>query len=305
MADVDTNPLDADALFWNTFSSNDYWRRNYSKFQAEDQEIVRVVSRFLAAAFADRAPAKRAIDVGSGTNLYPALLMLPWTDRLLLADYSESNVSWLKEEVADDRDPWSWHLFWQAMQGAEGYGDVDKPRERLRQACVGETGLSGIERLSIFDLPEARFDLGTMFFVAESITKKPKVFRQAVECFIGALKPGAPFAAAFMAGSDGYEVAETVFPAVPIASGDVLQHLTSLGVRKPSVEVLKTSHRVRDGYEGMIVATGFASNRGQCRGKLRPESHGDTDTAAHPRDLARDCRALLLQRRVAMGRAER
>jgi hypothetical protein len=82
------------------------------------------------------------------------------------------------------------------------------------------------------------------------------------------MKPGAPFAAAFMAGSDGYEVADAVspaaaitFPAVPITPDDVTTHLTALGVHELSVELLKTSHRVRDGYAGMIVATGFASNR--------------------------------------------
>ena len=118
----------------------------------------------------------------------------------------------------------------------------------------------------MFDLPEARWDLGTMFFVAESITEDPAEFRAAVAHFVGALKPGAPFAAAFMAGSDGYPVAGTDFPALPITPDDVKRHLTELGVREPSVELLETKHRVRDGYAGMIVATGFASNRRQGRG---------------------------------------
>jgi hypothetical protein len=267
MADVDTNALDADDL-WNRFSSNDYWRRNYSKFQAEDREIIRLVSHFLASAFADRAPAQRAIDVGSGANLYPALLMLPWTEQIMLADYSESNVSWLQDQLADDTYPWAWRPFWREMREAKGYSDVDQPRKRLREACVGQPGFAGVERLSIFDLPTARFDLATMFFVAESITKEHEVFLDAVEHFVGTLKPGAPFAAAFMAGSDGYEVADAVspaepitFPAVPITPDDVARHLTALGVGELRVELLKTSHRVRDGYAGMIVATGFASDR--------------------------------------------
>jgi hypothetical protein len=267
MANVDTNAHGTDAL-WNRFSSNDYWRRNYSEFQAEDREIIRLVSHFLAAAFADRAPAQRAIDVGSGANLYPALLMLPWTEQILLTDYSESNVSWLNGQLADDSAPWAWRPFWREMRAAEGYGDVDQPRKRLREACVGKPGFAGIQQVSIFDLPKARFDLGTMFFVAESITKEPGVFCDAVGHFVGALKPGAPFAAAFMAGSDGYEVADTVsptvpitFPAVPITTDDVTSLLTALEVREQRVELLQTSHRVRDGYAGMIVATGFASDR--------------------------------------------
>src|ERR1700733_189420 len=78
MADVDANVLrNADAP-WNMFSSHDYWRRNYSKLQAEDREIIRRVSHFFVSARAGRPRVQRAIDVGAGTNLYPALLMLPW-----------------------------------------------------------------------------------------------------------------------------------------------------------------------------------------------------------------------------------
>jgi hypothetical protein len=66
-----------------------------------------------------------------------------------------------------------------------------------------------------------------------------------------------------MAGSKGYPVDGTRFPALPIDPDDVRQHLTELGVREPSVELLDTEPEVRDGYNGMIVATGYASDRRQ------------------------------------------
>jgi len=261
MADVDANvQRNADAP-WNMFSSHDYWRRNYSKLQAEDREIIRRVSHFFAAALAGSPPVQRAIDVGAGTNLYPALLMLPWTERILLADFSKSNVGWLHDELAGHVVPWPWLRFWREMRAEKGYSDVNHPRKRLQEACVSEPGHAGVEELSVFDLPKARWDLGTMFFVAESITEDPVEFRAAVAAFVGALTPGAPFAAAFMAGSDGYRVEGTRFPALPIKPGDVRRHLTQLDVREPSVELLDTRYRVRDGYAGMIVATGFASNQ--------------------------------------------
>jgi len=266
MPDVDTDVTDNADAPWNSFSSQDYWRRNYEELHAEDREILSRVSHFLISAFADRAPAQWAIDVGSGTNLYPALLMLPWAERIMLADYSESNVGWLRDEIANDGGPWAWLPFWEELRAAKGYGDVGGPRQRLRAACADEPKYAGIERWSIFDLPEGRWDLGTMFFVAESITQKPKEFLAAVEHFLGALQPDAPFAAAFMAGSAGYEVAGTHFPAVPITRNDVERHLRELGVREPTVELLATKPEVRDGYSGMIVATGFASNRRLGRG---------------------------------------
>src|SRR5580692_8793719 len=63
---------------WDVFSSDGYFRHNYQSLWDEDREIISRVGAFFASVFSDRCPVRRAIDVGSGTNLYPALLMLPW-----------------------------------------------------------------------------------------------------------------------------------------------------------------------------------------------------------------------------------
>lgn len=264
---------------WNKFSPHDYWQRNYHKLQAEDQEIIRLLREFFISAFTGGRRARRGIDVGSGTNLYPALLMLPWTEQILLTDFSAGNVDWLRRQLDEDEDdaPWTWQPFWQELRKKKGYSTIREPRKRLREACVSQPGYAGIEQCSVFDLPKARWELGTMFFVAESITEDPEEFRAALACFAGALKPGAPFATAFMAGSDGYPVAGTQFPALPITPRDVRQRFTELGASKLNVKLLRTKPLVRDGYEGMIVATGFAG-----KPVTGPESHGDPDTAAHP-----------------------
>jgi len=265
-ASVATHALNGADAPWSTFSSHDYWRRNYSALQAEDQEIIRRVSHFFKSAFADRPLAQRAIDVGSGTNLYPALLMLPWTERLLLTDFSASKVEWLREQLANDTSPWTWQPFWGEMREVDGYRAVDTPRSLVRQACASEPGSGGIEQRSVFELPRARWDLGTMFFVPESITKDPEEFRTAVACFVGALKTGAPFAMAFMAGSAGYPVGRTRFPALPVSVDVIRRHLAELGATDLSVQPLQAKHRVRDGYAGMIVATGFANAAGRSTG---------------------------------------
>jgi hypothetical protein len=249
-----------DAVEWSDFDADEYWKVNYASILPEDMEIIEWASKFLIEACGGGRP-RRAVDVGAGANLYPALLMLPWTEQILLADFSRSNVGWLHDQLADQVSPWPWHSFWQEMRKAKGYSSIDRPRERLREACISKPGHAGIEQLSVFDLPKARWDLGTMFFVAESITEDPVEFRAAVAAFTGALTPGAPFAAAFMAGSGGYPVGGTHFPAVAIRPADVQWHLAELGVRELSVDLLDTRLRVRDGWAGMIIATGLASGQ--------------------------------------------
>jgi hypothetical protein len=254
---VPTHNADVD---WGGFSSHDYWRHNYEKVLPADQEIIDLVSSFFIKAFRGRARVQRAIDVGSGTNLYPALLMLPWAEQILLSDYSASNVDWLRRQVMNDDDPWTWQSFWRELGGREGYEQVSEPRKQLREACAGQGQRSGIKRHSVFRLPPAQWQLGTMFFVAESITRDPGEFAKAIKRFIGALEPNSPFAAAFMSGSEGYTVGDVTFPAVPITETDITGHFAQLHVSELSVELRGTAQLVREGYEGMIVATGITDS---------------------------------------------
>jgi hypothetical protein len=141
----------------------------------------------------------------------------------------------------------------------EDYGQIDEPRRHLRRACTGLPGHAGIEQRSVFELREAsvQWQLGTMFFVAESITEDPKEFHTAIDVFVGSLQPHSPFAATFMAGSHGYSVDDKPFPALSITPDDVTEQFKKLGVSELSVELLETEKRVREGYTEMIVATGI------------------------------------------------
>jgi hypothetical protein len=82
-------------------------------------------------------------------------------------------------------------------------------------------------------------------------------FEKAVHCFVGSLKRNAPFAAAFMAQSDGYTVGDTWFPAVAVGPVEVEQCLKTVA-HHVHVEKIKTSSPLRDNV-GMIVATGRAA----------------------------------------------
>jgi hypothetical protein len=252
---------------WADFPSADYWDRNYKELLPPDKKILQLVGSFFSENCATQPRIKRAIDVGSGTNLYPALLMLPWVDQILLTDYSESNVRWLRSQIMDDDmngvPEWTWEPFWRELQPLKGYNQISEPRKQLKAACTDGGGQAAIEECSVFQLsklPPGKWQLGTMFFVAESITEDPEEFANAIESFIGALEPDSPFAAAFMSGSKGYPLGkgtEITYPALPVAKKDISDHFKRLGVNGLSVEELGASDLVRPGYEGMIVATGI------------------------------------------------
>lgn len=245
MSDSPSEPAANDAYDWDRFNAQSYQQHNYRDLRSDDREILEIIRDH----FADNPPQAPAagIDVGAGPNLYPSLAMLPFCESVELYEYSAANVEWLRREVtAYDH---SWDKFWGVLEERPEYSRLTDPRGRL--AATAE-----VTRGSIFDLPGRRWGMGTMFFVAESLTQDFDEFHAAVGAFTGALLPGAPFAAAFMKGSRGYRVDDTWFPAVAINRSHVAQCFQGVASQVRITEVT-FEHPLRDGYDGMIVATGL------------------------------------------------
>jgi hypothetical protein len=110
-----------------------------------------------------------------------------------------------------------------------------------------------VVRGDLFDLEPDQYDIGTMFFVAESITTRTDEFREAIRLFLHSLVKGSPFAMTFMRKSSGYEVGGRWFPACWVTEQDV-RHCLSEIAQVRDVRVID-SH-LREGYSGMIVAYG-------------------------------------------------
>jgi NNMT/PNMT/TEMT family len=241
------------AASWSEFDAHEYWKNNYASVLPEDEQIIRCASNFLIEACSARSPFRRAVDVGAGTNLYPALLMLPWTEHIFLTEYSPANIDWLSANLADAPGEWVWQPFWNLMAGLPGYENVEQPRHRLATS-------HGLHHLSIFHLPRRTWDLGSMFFVADGITSDEAEFESAVRSFINALTPSAPFMMAFMEGSSGYDVSGVSFPAVKVT----LESLSTLlaGLPVTGAKIVRTDNsarQVRTGYDAMLLATGYVA----------------------------------------------
>jgi hypothetical protein len=252
MADGEPN-LRNDAVAWSDFDADEYWQINYASVLPEDAEIIQSASKFLIEACGPRSSYKRAVDVGAGANLYPALLMLPWIEHIVFTEYASPNIHWLRENLADAPGRWPWQPFWDLVASMPCYQDIRQPRRRL--AAVHE-----IRTLSIFDLPARSWDLGSMFFVADGMTTDEGEFKAAVRAFLDALLPGAPFMMAFMEGSTGYDVHGVRFPAVTVTQSSLESLLTELPVA--GISILRTDNsirRVRHGYDAMLLVTGFVT----------------------------------------------
>jgi NNMT/PNMT/TEMT family protein len=232
---------------WDDFAADAYHEHNYDSMREDDAEMLGLVASWFDAAAGGTA--LRGLDVGAGPNLYPTLAMLPYCSEITLREYSASNVAWLRAATGelDGR----WRPFWEVVSPRERYGDFESARARL-------SGTAKVEQGSVFDLPEAGWDLGTMFFVAESISQDPAEFEAATGAFVRALRPGSPFAAAFMERSQGYEVGGIAFPATSVGESEVSGCLETVATDLKVQRVRVRPAPLRPGYTGYVVAIGRA-----------------------------------------------
>ncbi|CAL9545495.1 hypothetical protein SUDANB176_04333 [Streptomyces sp. enrichment culture] len=246
---LSARPAEANAPRWDAFDPDAYVSRNYMNLHADDASIMRACSDYLRRHFRRHGPPPSSlagIDVGTGANLYPAMILLPWCREITLLDFAPANVKWLEESTPHYGE--NWDAFWDVLRRGTPYAEITRPRERLR---VGVR----IERKSVFLLSERCWDIGTMFFTAESITASRAVFREAVRCFVRCLVPGAPFAAAFMAESRGYRVGHHSYPSCNVDEHTVAEGLAPYA-EDLEIRRFREGPALRDGYMGMILACG-------------------------------------------------
>ncbi len=242
--------VNADAR-WDDFDPALYVEKNYSRVLSVDETIMTVVRAHFSDHFRRRSGRSvHGIDVGAGANLYPALSMLPWCDRITLLDRSKSNLEYLRQQIVGHDD--GWESFWRKLCLDDAYaGMPGGPWARLSEVARVEQG----DILQPVDRPE-RWQTGTMFFVAESISTSITEFHRAVRHFLETLTPGAPFAAAFMEHSQGYWVGDTWFPACDVSQAEISASIKRV---TDSVRTYRIGGpgEVRPGYTSIILACGF------------------------------------------------
>lgn len=238
---------------WDMFDPSSYVDDNYTTVHNEDFEIIQRIREFFAAEVGNRS-LKRGVDVGTGPNIYPAMTMLPFCAEITLIERGAANRAWLWREL-ESYSP-HWDAFWELLRENPRYGAVADPRLEIKRRTRVMPG-------DVFRLdPRQPWDMGTMFFVAESISFREREFQLATRRFMGALRAGAPFAASFMRNSRGYTVGGDFFPAVAVSELDVRDCLSRVAYDVETVAIESATLQRKD-YDGMILALGKA---GHARG---------------------------------------
>lgn len=237
---------------WAKFDSEAYFQHYYGEPHPDDDLVIQLMVAAMKAAPPTDA-ALDMIDVGTGPNLFPLFASMPRAAKLTAWEYAESNVAWLRNELATDEMRPQWRHFWKTTRDAYGrdWALPDNPIPTLREK-------TNVRQGSIFDLPERRWDAATMFFCAESITGRQDEFEEACARYARCVRPGGALAAAFLVRSGGYVVADRPFPVLHLSAEtiDTVFRRHATDVKAELVGIVE--REIRSGYSGFIFLTGCA-----------------------------------------------
>jgi hypothetical protein len=255
---------------WDQFDPCAYACHNYKKMMAEDREIITIISNEL---FCMNLPLKHfkvVGDIGTGPNLYPALLVCPYvsdTGQIELIEPALPNRNYLKK---------TFNRLFQNEQKDQALSGINWSNYECDIiALCGDIYTNTLKRLqrlvkikngSIYHLPENKYDFVSSYFVAESISDSYDQFQLALNKIVKSSVKGGIIVTTHMLQSEGYQAGiNTNFPAVKISLDQLEASLLKTGLHRSNfkiwtVSTMKPAEKVREGYQGMAVVIASKPN---------------------------------------------
>ncbi|MBN2100501.1 hypothetical protein JW710_01205 [Candidatus Dojkabacteria bacterium] len=249
---------------WNAFDFHHYANQWYSSMIPEDREmIVFLVNELKSRGFKFGYESLDLVaDVGTGPNLFPAMIFSQIAKKIHLIEYTQNGVKYLQEVLNNFKDKRSIHQreLWKKY-GQKLCEIMSLDKDLLSIVSKKAQVVEG----DIFKLEENAYDLVSSFFATESISDNTKTFVNSIESLLRSVKPGGIFITAHMLESEGYPAGlGTFFPSVPLKKSDLEKIFrSSLRVgdfKIKSFENTDITTRPRAGYEGTALVIGTVKN---------------------------------------------
>ena len=233
---------------WNDFDTEGYVTDNYATLHDFDRHIITALSPY----YRSLAPRSLAcsLDVGTGPNLYPLMLVAAASRRQEVLERGARNVAYLGRACREGADP-AWAPFWRLCR-------------QLNPALPTELddvlrGLA-VHQGDAFHLPSGRYGLVSMFFMAESVTADRDEFKQLCHRFALAAAPGGHLVAAFMAGMPEYELGGQTLPSFAL-DRHTLEAVMRPVTRQLRVRQLPADPTLPYRHDGVLLLTARALDR--------------------------------------------
>ncbi|MEU3401150.1 class I SAM-dependent methyltransferase [Streptomyces filamentosus] len=195
---------------WDAWPVQDYLAENYRRLHPCDVAVIRhhaAVYRLLGP-----GSVERSVEFGAGPNLYPLMPAATACRRVDALEPGAAGHAYLRAQLRNGPDP-SWQPFYALCRRL----DPALPRT-LAAALRGVRAVRGDARA----VRRGAYGLGSMSFVAESVTEDREEFARVCREFIGCVRPGGHLLAAFMENMPSYRIGDgPVWPGCPVDAAAV------------------------------------------------------------------------------------
>ncbi|MFD4371296.1 class I SAM-dependent methyltransferase [Streptomyces sp. NPDC058486] len=195
---------------WDRWPVQDYLAENYRRLHPCDIAVI----RHHAALYRRLGPGSvaRSLEFGAGPNLYPLMPAATACRSIDALEPGAAGHAYLSGQLRNGPDP-SWQPFYALCRRL----DPALPRT-LSAALRGVTAVRG----DVHAVERHGYGLGSMSFVAESVTEDAGEFARVCRDFLGCVRPGGHLLAAFMENMPSYRIGTgPLWPACPVDAGAV------------------------------------------------------------------------------------
>jgi len=226
---------------WKNFNPETYIKHNYSNIHQEDKQIIRRLVKF----YSQHHLLKLGLDIGTGPNLYPLILMLPITKKIESIDFNRQNINYLKGQIMKMNRNWKrFFNFIKKIYKQSGINLINSLKTKVI-----------IKQGDIYQLAEEKYDLVSMFFCAESITNDYEKFSSVCNKLINSVKINGLIVAAFMENSSQFFVGK-IRHKTYLVNIKCLKKIFSPRVKNLKIyKIHKAKIPLRPGYTGILLLT--------------------------------------------------
>lgn len=249
--------------------AEDYLRQYYSHSRdvADDEKAI---FKFIHKNSAILKDLNNCIEVGCGPTLHHAIMLAPYIKQLILSDYLEENLVFVRSWVDCLPTAWNWNKYTNyclAEEGVKPTPESIKAREELTRSKI--KNLKSVNLLSSTPLgtEQQQFDLVAAFYCTEEIALTKTRWQEVITSLTSIIKPGGYLLMSCLADSNYYHICRSdgsvkELPCVKISEIDVKQTLENLkfDMNNIIIEFTHTPSQSEEGVPGVILTLAHKLN---------------------------------------------
>jgi len=236
------------------FKTKDYLNEYYSEIGEENEKLLIFFDKAYALIFKNISNAS-ILELGGGPTIYQLISAARYNVEITFTDYLVKNFKEVSKWMNGLPESFDWSDYINYVVRLEGDGSKKALMERKQSLK------RSIRYLKKCDLRkkspighEAKFDIVSTNFVAESITNNIDDWEKYMKRIVGLVKNKGYLVLTAIVGSEFYRVGSKMFPSSPVRRVNIREILDKNHMALIIEDFVDAEHHEEQGYEGIYMS---------------------------------------------------